>query len=166
MERLQIALLIAFDRPRAYLLAAASALGMLVILVLNSGGLNYYPSSGWSFFASPSEIVTILALAALFGLLVPLQVAAITKARAASTAAGGILGSVLAVAGVSCCAPLLLPALLSFVGFSGTALLGFNIALREWSTPLTLASIGLMALSIGLVSRTITAECKLPPRRV
>jgi len=65
-------------------------------------------------------------------MLVPLQVAAITKARAASRAAGGILGSVIAVAGVSCCRPLLLPAILSFVGFSGTALLGFNLALRGW----------------------------------
>jgi hypothetical protein len=61
---------------------------------------------------------------------------------------------------------LLLPAILSFVGFSGTALLGFNVAVREWSTPLTAASIGLMLVSIGLVSRTISAECKLPPRRV
>jgi hypothetical protein len=165
VERLRLALLIAFDRPRAYVLAAASAAAMLTLLVLNSGGLNYYPRSGWSFFAPPSEIATILILSALFGLLVPLQMAAITRARAASTAAGGVLGSVLAVAGVSCCAPLLLPAVLSFVGFSGTALLGFNLALRDWSAPLTVASMSLMALSIGLVSRTITAECKLPLRR-
>jgi len=166
VERLWIALLIAFDRPRAYALAAASGLGMLAVLALNSGGLNYYPRSGWSFFAPASEVMTMLGLSALFGLLVPLQVAAITRARAASTAAGGVLGSVFAIIGVSCCAPLLLPAVLSFVGFSGTALLGFNIALREWSTALTWASIALMAISIGLVSRTITAECKLPARRI
>ena len=166
MERFRLALLIAFDRPRAYVLAAASALAMLSLLVWNSGGLNYYPSTGWSFFAPTSEIATMLVLSALFGLLVPLQVAAITKARAAATAAGGVFGSVLAVAGVSCCAPLLLPAVLSFVGFSGTALLGFNVALRDWSTPLSVASVCLMALSIALVARTIAAECKVPLRRV
>jgi hypothetical protein len=166
LERLQITLLVAFDRPRAYVLAAVSALAMLVLLVVNSGGLNYYPSTGWSFFAPASEVVSILVLSALFGLLLPLQVAAITKARSASTATGGILGSFMAVAGVSCCAPLLLPAVLSFVGFSGTALLGFNLALREWSAPLTTASIMLMLVSIGLVSRTISAECKLPARKV
>jgi hypothetical protein len=58
----------------------------------------------------------------------------------------------------------LLPALLSFVGFSGTALLGFNLVLREVAGPLTAGSIALMLVSIGLVSRTITAECKLPSR--
>jgi hypothetical protein len=145
--------------------AAVSAVGMLVLLVLNSGGLNYYASTGWTFFAPASEIATIMLISALFGLLVPLQVAAITRARAAATAAGGIFGSVFAVAGVSCCAPLLLPAVLSFIGFSGSALLGFNIALRDWSTPLSVASVCLMALSIGLVSRTTTARCELPPRR-
>jgi hypothetical protein len=164
LARLWLALLIAFDRPRAYALAIIAALAMLLILIWNSGGLNYYPASGWAFYAPATEIAAMLALSGLFGLLVPLQVAALGKARAASTATGGLVGSVFAIAGVSCCAPLLLPALLSFVGFSGTALLGFNLALRDWSPVLTVASIMLMLTSIGLVARTITTECTLPRR--
>jgi hypothetical protein len=164
VETLKLALAIAFDRPRAYGIAVACAALMLVLLVWNSGGLNYYPGTGWEFYAPPSEIASMLALAALFGVLLPLQIAAITKARAALGAAGGLAGTAVAVLGVSCCAPLLLPALLSFVGFSGTALLGFNASVRAYGTPLTLVSLALMLLSIALVSRTLAATCKLPAR--
>jgi hypothetical protein len=101
-------------------------------------------------------------LSALFGVLVPLELAAIVMARAALGAASGLAGTVAAVAGVSCCAPLLLPALLSFVGFSGTALLGFNASVRRLAGPLELASVVLMVVSIGLVSRTLTAACRQP----
>jgi hypothetical protein len=159
---LRLAFGIAFDRRSAYALAAACGLGMLSLLIWNSGGLNYFPASGWEFYASPGEVVSMLALAGLFGLLVPLQVAALTRARAALTAAGGLAGTAMAIAGVSCCAPLLLPALLSFIGFSGTALLGFNASLRAFAAPLTIASVLLMLVSIGLVSRTLSAACRMP----
>jgi hypothetical protein len=95
---------------------------------------------------------------------VPLQVAAILKVRAALGAASSLVGTVAAVAGVSCCAPLLLPALLSFVSFSGTALLGFNASVRRLAGPLELASVVLMVVSIALVSRTLTTACGLPQR--
>jgi hypothetical protein len=158
------ALAIAFERRSAYVLALLSGLGMLALLVWNSGGLNYYASTGWEFYGEPIEIALLLALSALFGLLVPLQVAAIAKARAALGAAGGLAGTLVAIAGVSCCAPLLLPAMLSFLGFSGTALLGFNASVRGLAGPLTLASLMLMVTSIVLVSRTLAAACALPPR--
>jgi hypothetical protein len=161
---LRLAFAIAFDGVGAYALAALSALGMLALLAWNSGALNFFPGSGWEFYAPPVEVASMLALSVLFGLLVPLQVAAIAKARAALGAAGGLAGTVMAVAGVSCCAPLLLPSVLSFVGFSGTALLGFNASIRNLATPLTLASLVLMLISIGLVARTITAACALPTR--
>jgi hypothetical protein len=54
----------------------------------------------------------------------------------------------------------LLPALLSFVGFSGTALLGFNASVRRLAGPLELASVVLMLVSIALVSRTLTTVCR------
>ena len=62
---------------------------------------------------------------------------------------------------MSCCAPLLAPALLSFVGFSGSTLLNVNATLHELSTPLTLASLALLLLSIGLVSHTVAAACRI-----
>jgi hypothetical protein len=117
---LRLALAIAFARRRAYGIALGSGLDMLALLAWNSGGLKYYPRTRWEFYAEPVELATMVVLAALFGLLVPLQVAAIVRARAALGAASGLVGTVVAVAGISCCAPLLVPALLSFVGFSGT----------------------------------------------
>jgi hypothetical protein len=158
---LSLSLAMAFDGPRAAALAGACGIAMFGLLAWNSGGLTYYPSSGWELYTTPLELVSMLVLALLFGVLVPLQVAAVRKARASVTAAGGLAGTAMAVLGVSCCAPLLLPALLSFVGFSGTALLGVNATVRAWSLPLTLVSVGLMLLSIVLVSRTLAASCKL-----
>jgi hypothetical protein len=162
VNTLRLAFAIAFEPRRAVAIALGSGLGMLALLAWNSGGLKYYPRTGWEFYAAPVEIASILVLAALFGMLVPLEVAAIVKARAALGAASGLAGMLAAVASMSCCAPLLLPALLSFVGFSGTALLGFNASVRRLAGPLELFSVVLMGASIVLVSRTLTAACQQP----
>jgi hypothetical protein len=138
---------------------------MLGLLTWSGGFVTYYPSSGWDFYASTQETATMVVLAVLFGMLLPLEVAAIGKARSAAGSAGGLLGTVFGILSMSCCAPLILPALLSFIGFSGMTLLQVNIAVHEWVTPLTLASIGFMLVAIALVSRTITEVCALPPRR-
>ena len=74
----------------------------------------------------------------------------------------GTAGTVTGILSVSCCAPLLIPTLLSFIGFSGTALVTFNIAVRDYLTPLAVLSIALMVVSILLVARTVTAVCKVP----
>ena len=164
LAQIRLAFAIAFYPRYAYVLSAVGALAMLGLLTWTGGFLNYYPTTGWDFYADTQETVTVLVLAVLFGLLVPLQVAAVTKARSAAATAGGLFGTVFGVLSMSCCAPLILPALLSFVGFSGMTLLQVNITVHEWATPLTMASIGFMLLAIGLVSRTITAVCELPSR--
>ena len=163
MSRVRLALAIAFDRPWAYAVAVLGAAGMALLIVWSSGLLASYPT-GWELYATPEELATVGMVSVLFGVLVPLQVAALARARSAVGTVGGLAGALAGLLGVSCCAPFLIPALLSFVGFSGTALLGFNAAVRDLAAPLTLASIGLMLVSIGLVSRTITAACALPPR--
>lgn len=160
MGSIRLALAIAFERPRAYLAALASAAGMVILLLWSSGLVAHYPS-GWEVIATPPELATIGLLAALFGLLVPLQIAAHQKARSAVGTIGGVAGIVAGILSASCCAPLLIPAVLSFVGFSGTTLIRFNATVSGLATPLTLASIGLMLASIGLVSYTITAACKV-----
>jgi len=162
----RLALLIAFASRKAYLGAGLAGVAMLGLLVWSGGFLEYYPSTGWELDASLFDRLSILSVAALFGLLVPLEWAAVTKARqaAAVAGAGGVLGPVFGILSMSCCAPLLAPALLSFIGFSGTTLLNVNATLHELSTPLTLASLVLLVLSIGLVSHTISAACRVPNR--
>jgi hypothetical protein len=166
MNTLRLALASVFARRWAYVLALASGLAMLLLLAWNSGGLKYYPRTGWEFYADPLELASIVVLSALFGLLVPMELAAVDRSRAGVGAASGLAGAIAAIAGVSCCAPMLLPALLSFVGFSGTALLVFNASLRRLMGPLELASVILMVASIVIVSHTLTATCKPPGQQV
>src|SRR5437588_600257 len=104
---------IAFERPWAHVVAALGAAGMAVLLVWSAGLLAYYPT-GWELFATPQELATMTALSALFGLLVPLQIAALSRAHSVARAVGGLAGAVAGIFGVSCCAPLLISALLSF----------------------------------------------------
>jgi hypothetical protein len=163
MADIRPALAVGFARPHAYLLALAAALGMALLLVWGSGLLAHYPT-GWVVIADPEEIATVTALSILFGVLVPLELAALTKARSVVGVAGGLVGTVTGVLSVSCCAPLLIPTLLSFVGFTGTALVMFNITVRDYLGQLAVLSLVLMAASIVLVSRTVTAVCKVPPR--
>src|SRR5205823_4686398 len=131
---------------------------MALFLVWSSGLLVHY-RAGWQVIASAQELLTVGSISILFGVLVPLEVAAITKARSAAGVAGGAAGAVTGILSVSCCAPLLIPSLLSFVGFSGTALVTFNLTVRDYMGQLALASIVLMVGSILLVSRTVTAAC-------
>jgi len=164
ISTIKLAFGIAFAARFASAVAGVGALGMLGLLAWSGGVVTYYPSSGWEFNASAQEAVTMVALAVLFGLLLPLEVAAVAKARSVAGGTGGVLGTVFGMLSMSCCAPLILPALLSFVGFSGMTLLQVNVTVHEWATPLTIVSIGFMLVAIGLVSRTITAACMLPPR--
>ena len=163
VAEVQLALAIAFDRPRSYVLAAGAAVAMMGLLAWSGDFMQYFPETGWELDAGLSDRMTILSVGVLFGLLVPLEVAAISKARHAARAAGasGLLGPVFGILSMSCCAPLLAPALLSFVGFSGSTLLNVNTTLHELSTPLTLASLALLLLSIGLVSHTVAAACRI-----
>jgi hypothetical protein len=163
MADIPLALAIGFAHPRAYVMAVASAIGMALLLVWGSGLLAHYPT-GWVLIADPRELATIAALSILFGVLVPLEVAAVTRARSVVGVAGGLAGTVAGILSVSCCAPLLIPALLSFVGFTGTALVTFNITVRDYLGPLAILSVVLMAASILLVARTVSAVCQTPAR--
>jgi hypothetical protein len=161
---IRLALAIGFARPRAYLLAIVAALGLALLLVWGSGLLAHYPT-GWVVIADPEEMATVAMLSILFGMLVPLELAALTRARDVVGVAGGLAGTVTGILSVSCCAPLLIPTVLSFVGFTGTALVTFNITVRDYLGPLAVLSLVLMATSIVLASRTVTAVCKRPGSR-
>jgi hypothetical protein len=161
-----VAFSVAFMPRYAYVVAVFGAAAMLGLLVWSGGFLVYYPTIGWDFEASAQERLTMAMLALLFGLLLPLEVAAIAKARAAAGASGSILGTIFGVLSMSCCAPLIVPALLSFIGFSGMTVLQVNVALHDWATPLSVASIAFMLVSILIVSRTISAACVLGPQKL
>src|ERR671935_1630246 len=109
VEQIKLAFVIAFDRPRAYVIAAVGSATMIALLVWSGGFLQYYPRTGWEFDASLSDRISVLIVAGLFGTLLPLEVAALGRARAAAAAAGagGIIGPIFGIVSMSCCAPLL-----------------------------------------------------------
>jgi cytochrome c biogenesis protein CcdA len=138
----------------AFLVASALYLWESQVIIVSSHGL--------ALFIEPQFIAAALVLALLFGLLVPVEISAIRLAAASTAQAGGsVLGIVFGTASMTCCAPVLLPSILSLAGFSGTSILSINGALHRYWVPL--ATIGIILLSFSLYSATqaLNLECQL-----
>src|SRR3954468_15506028 len=99
MNSISLALGIAFERPWAYLVAVVSGVGMALLLLLSSGLLVHY-RTGWELLASSPARVSMRVLGCLFGLLVPLQTAALARARRAAGTAAGLAGTVTGILSV------------------------------------------------------------------
>lgn len=112
----------------------------------------------------PTRLAAIAVMSIGFGVVVPLQAAAIRQLRAAARAragAGLAVSSVTGLAAVSCCSPLLVPALAGLLGASGTTALSANLTVHRWFLPLSLVSIGLLVLSALLAARDLTRGCRV-----
>jgi hypothetical protein len=161
-------------------LLAAIGVGWAVRLV------TYFPGSGLFWDVTPLQLVQVLILAGTLGLLVPMQVYVLRKGRQMQeprgagkprqdqsaegtvprsilTVLSGGVGTVLGVACLACCAPLLIPAVLAFLGTSGVAILSLTVFLTQWSGWLFLLSQGLGLLTLLLVAHNVTAACRLTP---
>lgn len=160
MDALSLALARAFARWPAYVVSLVGAAGMFLVLVWSGESLKHY-DSGWELHIERSRFVAVVILALLFGLLLPLQFAVLAKARAVGGAVGGAAGTLFGLLSMSCCAPFVVPTILSFVGFSGTAILSFNGLVVGFTTQLMLLSILCLLVSIALVSRTLAAACRI-----
>lgn len=111
-----------------------------------------------------SRLAVICAISLGFGLVVPLQVVALRQLRAVARArasAGLAVSSFTGLAALSCCSPLLVPALAGLLGASGTTALSVNLAVHRWFLPLSLVSIGLLALSAVVAVRGLTGNCRI-----
>ncbi len=166
MSTITQAIQIVFSEKRNIILGLITAIFFGAIFVFGSGMIIFFPEGPFVELL-PIRIITLFFLIVLSGLVVPMQYFAIKKAKqglksglkegAAST--GGLLTG---IATMSCCTPLLLPAVLSFIGFSGTQLLFFNAEVRQYIIPLSLLSVGLLSASLFMVSRSIVATtCRI-----
>src|SRR5438876_5429987 len=80
----------------------------------------------------PTRLAALAAVSLLMGLVLPVQVFAVRRAAWDKRQGGtGLLGFVAALSS-PCCSPLILPAILSFAGFSGTSLLSLNVTLYHY----------------------------------
>lgn len=166
MKTVMQAVAIVFCEGKNIVLAAVAGGMFAAIFVFASGMITFFPEGPFIEF-QPLRIATLIALTLLAGFVVPMQWYAIGKARAGLKGSTSSLGGILiGIATMSCCTPLLLPAILAFVGFSGTQLLFFNITIRQYVLPLSLLSIGLLIVSLKMVSHSVVAACRLDRRRI
>jgi hypothetical protein len=174
-------------RERSYQVAA-----VLLLLLATAGVswatqlVSYFPGSGLFWDVTPLRLIQVLTLAGSLGLLIPMQVYVLRKGkrgaiptlenlkesegREASSSSlrscvpglSGGLGVVLGIACLTCCAPLLLPALLALLGASGSMILTLNTHLVQWSGPLFVGSLLLCGITLLLLAQNVTAPCLLP----
>ena len=150
---------------RAPYLAAAVSITLVTgaLLVWNSAIITVYPTGGAFVDADALTAATILATALLMGVSLPLHWFAWRRAVGSARARGlGGLAALLSLGSLSCCAPLLIPGVLSLVGVSGTTILSTTIRLHAWRLPLFVAVLLLLAASLATGLRGAGRACQLP----
>lgn len=150
-----------FSEKKNVALGIISAFSFGAIFAFGSGMITFFPE-GPFIELKPLRFVTFVLLALLSGITVPMQWYVFQKVRGGlKTTTTGIGGMLAGTATMSCCAPLLLPAFLSFLGFSGIQLLSLNMAIRQYILPLSFFSITLLFISLVMASRNVVATCRV-----
>ncbi len=151
-------------RQRTYQLAAIiGATGMAILLVWSSQIVTVFPQGGIFLDVDALTLVSIALAAALMGVTLPLHWYAWRRTRVVAPASGmGLVGTLFSVGSLSCCAPLLVPGVLSLLGFSGSTLLAFNLRLHQLRVPLTALAIAFLLVSLWIGLRNVTRSCRIP----
>ena len=120
-------------RQRTYQLAAIiGAAGMAILLVWSSQIVTVFPQGGLFLDVDALTLSSMALAAVLMGITLPLHWFTWRRTRVVAPASGlGVVGTLFSVGSLSCCAPLLLPGVLSLLGFSGSALLAFNVRVHQ-----------------------------------
>ena len=165
MKDIREAIRVVFNNKKNIVISIVAATFFGGVFIFASGMVTFFPEGPFIEF-NPLRITTLIALALLAGFVVPMQWYAIGKARAGLKGSASPFGGILiGIATMSCCTPLLLPAILAFVGFSGTQLLFFNMTIRQYILPLSLFSVALLFVSLLMVARSVVASCRIDLRR-
>ncbi len=150
-------------RQRTYQLAAIiGAAGMAILLVWSSQIVTVFPQGGLFLDVDALTLSSMALAAVLMGITLPLHWFAWRRTRVVAPASGlGVVGTLFSVGSLSCCAPLLLPGVLSLLGFSGSALLAFNVRVHQLRLPLTALAIAFLLVSLWIGLRNVTRSCRL-----
>ncbi len=156
-----LALRLIYRRAGNVSLALIAFVVMAVFYLWSAQVLTFSPH-GVSVLFEPLFAGAALVLAALFAILLPVLIYALRLAHASAGATGGtFLGALLGTASMTCCAPVLLPALLSLLGFSGTSILGINGLLNRYFLPLAVASAMFLLYSLVTTVQSLNLECRI-----
>lgn len=146
------------SRIAGFLIALVAAL----LLAWSGQVATVFPEGGLYWNADVWTLLGLAATAILLGVTVPMHWFA--WRRSALTAGGqgiGALGLLFSVGSMSCCAPLLLPGLLSLLGFSGTTLLALNLRVHQVRLPLTAVALLFLGLSLWMAINNVSRSCAL-----
>ena len=166
MSALRVAARTVFGDPFNIALAVVVALTSAVVLAWAGQIAVRSPVGGLYWDLQPSRLIAIALMSVGFGLVVPLQIAALRQARATArmrAGAGVAVSSFTGLAAVSCCSPLLVPALAGLLGASGTTALNVNLTAHRWFLPLSMVSIGLLLVSGVMAARDLSRGCAIAP---
>lgn len=156
------ALRLVYGEVASWLIGLAAFVGMAILLLWSSQVLTVQAATVHVYLQT-GFVAAALLIAALFAMLLPMQVYAIRLAATTARQTGGTLvGAVIGTASMSCCAPVILPSVLSVLGFSGTTILSFNLVVERYWLPLATASVLLLTYSLISVARSLELECLLP----
>lgn len=166
MRHVDTALRLVF-RGRGYVVAAVATTLIMGAFYAWAGQLvTFYPDGSVYVDPDPAHLAALAALALLTGLVLPVQVFAARRGAWGVRQAGtGVMGLVAGIGSLTCCSPLLIPAVLALVGFSGTTLLTVNATLYRYFAPLALTGAAFLLLSFAFSVRDITRACALTHRR-
>jgi hypothetical protein len=148
-----------------WLVVTGGAIALLTALLLTWSGqvVTFFREGGLFVDADAFTVAGILLIAVLLGFTAPLHWYMWRRARASAGQGLSAVGAVLGIGSMSCCAPLLLPGLLSLVGVSGTSLLALNLRLHQLRLPLLALSVGLLLVSLAAGLRGVSRSCVLRP---
>lgn len=168
MDRYRLAFTTVFHDPFNLVLGVVVAIGSAGLFGWAGQIVTRSRIGGPYWDLQPTRLVTLALLSVGFGLVVPMQVEAIRQLRARTRArvgkSVGMAASMLGgFAAVSCCSPLLLPALAGLVGASGTTTLYLNLRVHRWFLPISVLSLALLAASGLMVLRDLARACAAPP---
>ena len=150
-----------------YVLSALTAFCAVTALYLWASQVLILDRRGVSILIEPGFIIAALIMAVLVGLALPMQFYAFRLAAATASQGGGTaLGLVFGTASMTCCAPVILPSVLSLLGFSGTSILSFNGAVHRYWLPLATLSVILLSYSLVSVINSLNLECRIMQAQV
>ena len=149
-----------------YVVAALMiTLAVMSFLVWSANIITVFPTGGLFINADLFTVVAVVATALLLGLSIPLHWYAWRRAVASARGRGiSALAALFSVGALSCCAPLLLPGVLSIIGVSGTTILSLNLRLHQYRLPLLALAVALLIVSLGTGARGVVRACGLPER--
>jgi hypothetical protein len=148
---------------RIYLTAAVALFVAVLVFYLWSAQVLIISGSGPAVLVEPEVIGAAVLLAVLFAVSLPLQVYALRLALTGLHQTGGtVLGLLVGGVSMSCCTPVLLPAVLSLIGFSGTSILSVNLTVHRYFVPLALLGAILLSYSVTSTAASLAGTCAVP----